>query len=197
MLCRTMVNVQPGKAQRRMSCNLRGKQSGGFPRCNPAPVTDVDLDIDIDHRTGLRRRTRQSRHGGGVVGQDPDPRPACELSNARRLGFADHLVGDHDIADACVDKNCRLANFLTANSDCALGDLAVRDVRRLVTFGVSPQANIAAIECAHHPLQIALKGIKIEHQRGRINIGQCVTRPGGIPWTHLLPLVTSREASLT
>ena len=112
-------------------------------------VVEVGLVIHADHDLGLLRQRRE-----------PSDLPG-----------GDDLVGDQDVAHAAEDHRLGLAQCLAADSHGPSGDLVIRDDRALVRLGMGTEPYRVAFERIHHPVEVPLVSIEVDHEGRRLDVG--------------------------
>ena len=100
---------------------------------------------------------------------------------SRELRRSDDLVGDEHIADAGCDERLRFADFLAADTDGAALDLQVRDVGALVRLRVWTERDARAARRVGHQVEVALEGVEVDDERGRVDVVDGVADAGGNP----------------
>jgi hypothetical protein len=93
----------------------------------------------------------------------------------RELGPADDLIGDQHVGYAGRDERFGFADFLTANADRAVSDLALGDLGTLVTLGVRAKPHIPAANRCSHGGEVALEEVEIDDERRSVDLGEGVT----------------------
>jgi hypothetical protein len=173
VLRRALIRLQTGEPQIGARRNLFRETDRGRAGLHAATArADVDFDQHIDFYAGRTRRRIERGDIAGVIGADRDVRAAVELGDELYFGCADDFVGDQHILDAALDHHRGLAGLLHADAGGAQRYLAQRDLGALVAFRVRPQADVAAPQRIGQALQIALERIELEHETGRVDLGQ-------------------------
>ena len=104
----------------------------------------------------------------------------CRAIAARRRALAvptTSLLMWMSVMPAC-EKGQRLARLLAADATGAARDLRQGDRRALVRLGMRPQCDAGGSGSALHPRQVAIEGIEVQQQRGRVHRSQRVARSG-------------------
>ena len=179
--------MKTGESKR---CETRdqGRKFGcGFTRRNAATPSHIHFHIDVDDHSSRRCNPGKIAHRGRGISQHTDSRPRCKRNQTFEFGGAHHLVGDQYVTHPGFNENRGLAHFLAADPHRTERHLPQRDLGCLVTFGVGTQPHTTASKRIGHALQIALEGVEVEQQRGRINICQAIARSGSTPGGHRIP----------
>ena len=92
-----------------------------------------------------------------------------QRGHAAQLADGQQLVGDEDVVDAAGGQRFGFAHRLHAQADGAGLQLQARELRALVHLGVRAQAQAVARRELDHALQVAVGGVEIDHQRGRVD----------------------------
>jgi hypothetical protein len=170
MLGRPVIALQAGEAQRRagrhVACQGRRCLAGSGPA---TARTDVYFDIDVQGHRLCLRRGRQCLDLLRMIDQHADARAAGQGHQAAQLGVTYDLVGDQHILHAGIHENGCLADLLAAKAHRTQRDLAPRDLGAFVTLGMRTQAHTRAPQCAGHAVKVALEGVEVEHQCGRVD----------------------------
>ena len=185
MLRRTLVTLQPGKTQGFRSINLHGQGHRFIAWGHTAAArTDIDLDIDIQGNIRIRGGLLQPQHLLGIVHQHTDARLLGQARQSTGFGQRGDLIGHQYILDASVDKYRSLTDFLTTNAHRPQGHLPKGNLGAFVAFCMGSQTHTAAAQCIEHALQVALKGIQIQHQSGGFNVREGIPHDSGGPRAH-------------
>ena len=115
----------------------------------------------------------------GIVDEHADRRLLRERREARELGGADDLVGDEHVADARGDERLRLADFLAADAGGPALDLQLGDRGALVRLRVRAQRDARAVRRVRHQVEVALEGVEVDDERGRVDVVDGVADAGG------------------
>ena len=138
MLRCALVRLQPGEFKAGAGGNFLPdckRRDTGFDTAAARAAIDFDQAFYLDAMT-LRGRG-QSFDVGRVVDANQDARGLCEPRQAINFARIGHLVRHHDIVDAARNHDFGLGDLLTADAaGAAMFDLVVRDIHRLVCFGV-------------------------------------------------------------
>jgi hypothetical protein len=153
--------------------NASRKLDRRLARLDTASIrTDIDFDKHVERDAEIARGGAKCFHIFRVIDAYGDPRLLRKGSEAPELRRADHLVCNQDIVDAAFDQRFGFAHFLTAHAYGPERDLAHRDLRALVAFGVRPNFHRSPCKRFRQPAQIALEWIELEDEGGRIDIGE-------------------------
>ena len=131
--------------------------------------THVDLDQHLDPHAFGARRGVQIGYVARVVGQNADLGLAHKSGEARKFLLSHDLVRHEHVGDTARDQRLGLAHLLAAHADRPRGDLRPGDLGALVALRVRAQAHAAALHRVRHALEVALEGIQIENERGRVD----------------------------
>ncbi len=142
---------------------------------------DVDLHQHIERYAGLRRRGGYRADDGRVVGEHTDRRSPRKAREARELGRRDDFVGDENVANAGLDKRSGLVHFLATDTDCAVRNLLLGDVRTFVRLGVWPECQAGSAHRIGHELEIALEGVQVDDECRRVDGRNRIPGPGWHP----------------
>ncbi len=77
------------------------------------------------------------------------------------------------------DERLGFVDLLAADADRAARDLRLRDVRALVRLRVRPQRDAGAAHGVRHQVEVALEGVEVDDERGRVDVGGSVADAGG------------------
>ena len=88
------------------------------------------------------------------------------------------LVGDEHVGDARCDERGGLVDLLAADADRTARDLRLGDVGTLVRLGVRAQREARAAHDVGHEVEVALEGVEVEHEGGRVDGGERVADAG-------------------
>jgi hypothetical protein len=137
MLRRTVIGLQPAEAQVRGGRNHTGELHRRLPRLHAAAVrADVDLHQHVEGHAELAPCGVEGPDVTLVVRADRDTRLFRERGQALHFMSADDFIRDEDVADAACDERFGFAHFLAAHADRTERDLARRDLRTFMAFGV-------------------------------------------------------------
>ena len=177
VLCTAVIGLNARKAQCGLGGNGTRQRHGRFAGLGPAAVlADVDFHEHIDGgsaRLYILHGLGQTRHAFFAVhanGQTPafciqglgQRRHACQLERG------DDFVADEDIGDAARSQGFGLADFLHAVAYGSRVLQQMRDVCRFMQFGVGPPQHAMLLGKAHHALDIAVHGVQVDDQGGRV-----------------------------
>src|SRR5690606_1755696 len=138
---------------------------------------------DSDKPVSLPCPTRRSSDLG-VVDAHAQAGFASERGEPRDLRRADHLVADQHVADPALDERLGLGHLLAAHAHGAGSELPPRDLGALVGLGMGPDPDVAALERCLQGFDIALEGVELEDQRGRIDLVEALPHLGGRSLAH-------------
>ncbi len=113
-----------------------------------------------------------------MVDAEADLRSPGEASETIQFSRSNDLVGHQNVADAACDQHLGFTDLLAALPDRAMGDLAKRDLRALMRFGMGPEPDAMGLGEGRHGDEIALERVEIEHEGGGFDLGEALAGLG-------------------
>src|ERR1700682_357796 len=170
VLCRAVIGMQTGKAERRGGDNQFSEACCFFTRSDAAAMpADVDFDIDINAPRRRLGGDGQSLYLRGMIHQNPNTGGAGNFHQVTYLGCADDLISNEYVVNTGLDKHGGLTDLLAADPDCAKFNLAQCNLWAFMAFCVRAQAHAPSSHRIRHAFEVSLKRIEVKNEGRRVD----------------------------